>query len=284
MSTNPAEPAASGSGAADQFALDLAAFDRTAAQRAALAPEQVGQYSLDATFAVGRALQIHARLLTLRPEFAQLPGFDLAHLDGFEDLARGLRYANAEVQRRIQRMKETPALADKGFRLRAMMMAYLEAVAFKGAVDPALIARLKEGSGYRDLAEDLVVIAHELQSRPELIGPEALVNRKDVAEGTEIAHQLLVHLGSAELDAQHEGMLLARNRLGALLVRSHAQLRRAVDYLRFDQGDAADLVPTLFVPGGPRRPAGAAESAAELAAVHEHLHATDPADSPFSED
>jgi hypothetical protein len=45
---------------------------------------------------------------------------------------------------------------------------------------------------------------------------------------------------------------VAKGRLFRRLARAHSQARRAVVYLRWDEGDADTLVPSLF-PGRPRR-------------------------------
>jgi hypothetical protein len=275
--------------APDQLALDLAAFDRTTPLREALPPEQVPPYSLDAMYAVGKALQIAARLVPFRPQLAALPGFDLSHLDRFEDLARALRFAQIEMQRRQQKLKEMPALVAEGYSLRGLMLAHAEALSFKNVVAPELVARVREGSGHRDLAEDLTVLASELRSiTPSVLGPGAPATPDDVARAATVAHQILQHLGLTEKDLAQAALVDARAQTAALLLRSHAQLRRAMNYLRFDEGDAAELVPSLYVPGGrPSKPA--ADPAEALAAVHEHLHEDDddaPADDdgPFSED
>lgn len=149
-------------------------------------------------------------------------------------------------------LKELPVLAREGFRLRRLMLKYLEVLSHVDNVAPVLVARLQRGSGYRDLVHDLDVIAHELHARPTLVlqGP---VTPADLHRCSAVAHEMLLRLGVPEHDAVRETLLTARQQLGALLVRSHAQLRRALDYLRFEEGDAATLVPSLYVPRDIRR-------------------------------
>lgn len=273
----------------DQQALDQAAFSTTEALRQALQPEQVLRYTLDAVYASAKAFQTSAALQPFRPTLATLPTFDVAHLDRLEDLARALRHCQMELARRVQGLKEVPALVDEGYELRAMMVAYLEVLSFRKVVSPELVKKLREGSGYRDLAEDLNVAARELRSLPAATLSGA-VTQADLLRGPEIAHAIQTHLGLTEVDLSQEALLDARARLATLLLRSQAQLRRAMDFLRFDQGDAATLVPSLYVPAGPR--AGKAEPTREpgelLAAVHDHLHQHDapagvagPGDNPF---
>lgn len=275
----------------DPSGLDRAAFDRTAAARSAMRPEDAPHYTLDAFYAAGKALWIAPRVAAYRDPMLALPGFDVAHLDGFEDLARGLRFVQTELLRRIQRAKQVPELAAEGWRLRALMMSYAEALSYKGRIAPELIVRLREGSGYRDLVEDLSVLCQEFLALPaELTGPNAAVTRAEIARASELAHEINVRVGNAaDVDLSQAALLDERRRLGGLLLRAHGQIRRAMTYLRWDEGDATELVPSLYVPGGGRKAAEpATEPPQELAELHEQLHEqaaappVHPEDDPFA--
>ncbi len=282
------QPANLPPGPPDATDLDRLAFDATASMRAALPIEHAAPYNLVASYAVGKALWTAPRLAPYRARMLALPEFDIVHLDRFETVARALLYVQTELTRRVERAQQLPELARQGWALRAIMMSYAEGLSIKGKFSPELVARLKEGSGYRDLAEDLKVLVSELLALPAVYtGPEALATRADTTRAAEIADAVLTAVGNADLDLTHAGLLEERRKLGSLLMASHVQLRRAIAYLRWAEKDVAELVPSLHVPGGSPG-AAPTEEVADLEALHQEMHAvtgtthSDGEDNPFA--
>lgn len=229
--------------------LDRAAFDRTAPSRAALDLAQAPPYTLDAVHAAAQALGIARRLAPYRAAIAALPGFDLTHLDHLADYANGLLFVQWTLVARAERVRSLPGLAEEGYRLRALLMAYADLLVLKGEVAPDVVQRLREGSGYRDLVEDLGVLVTLLRERVEGAAPGAAVGPAELDRAREVTTAMTHALGVvAEPDLGHDALVTERRKLGVLLLRAQAQLRRAVAYLRFDERDAADLVPSLYVP------------------------------------
>ncbi len=237
-------------------ALDRLAFERTARTRQAMDPNDSPHYVLEAFHAAGTALTIAPRLEKYRKAMAKLWGFDLVHLDRLPDLARALRFCQTEIVRRAARVSQRPELLAEGYQLRGRMLAYAEALTYSDRFEAELVARVRQGSGQRDLVEDLIVLSDEFLRRASVIGPETPVTRENLERAAEIAHELNLQVGQgAELDLPHSKLLDERRKLGGLLLRSHDELRRAMTYLRWRQGDAAKLVPSLHVPSGARRAA-----------------------------
>lgn len=233
--------------------LERAAFDRTALVRAALDLGHAPPYTLDAVYAASQALGIARRLAAHRPAMACLPAFDLQYLDHLADYANALLFVQWTIAARAERVRQLPALADQGYQIRALLMAYTEVLELKGEVAPDVLQRLREGSGYRDLVEDLGALVTLLRDRPDA---GSLVAPSDLARALDVTTALTAGLGAAaDPDLGHDTLLVERRKLGVLLLRAHAQLRRAMAYLRFDEQDAAELVPSLYVPS--KRPNGA---------------------------
>lgn len=263
---------------ADAAVLDRDAFDKTAPLRAAVRVEDAPHYSLDAFFAAGIALRTIPRIAPLRADLLTLPNYDVGHFDRFGDLARALRFVQTELLRRIQRSTQLPQVAAEGWQMRSMMMAYAEALSHKGVFAPELIARLREGSGYRDLVEDLSVLVSEFQGLPaSKIGADTVVTRADLTRASEIAHEINVQVGTG-IDASQDELIAERRKLGGLLIEAHSEIRRGVAFLRWDEGDVNKLVPSLFVPAGPRRRDPDVDVPEELEALHKQLHAAQVAE------
>ncbi len=278
---------------ADADDLDHLAFVRTSAIRGATKVEHTPPYGLDAFFVAAQTLWIAPRVAPYRARMLLLPEFDIVHLDRFEDLGRALRFVQTLILGRIQWSRQIPGIAAEGWRLRNQLMSYAEALSHKGLIAPELIVRLREGSGYRDLVEDLTVIIHKLRALPpNYTSPEALVTRADLVRAQEVAHQIAVHVGKdADADLSHTALLEERRKLGSLLLAAHGQIRRAITFLRWNEGDANTLVPSLYVPPGARKPTDVtAEVPDDLEALHAELHAAEapspapvhPDDNPFA--
>lgn len=234
--------------------LDQVAFDRTAPDREATRLEDLPRSKIDPSFATGRALWIVPRVAPYRPLVLALPVFDIRPFDALEDRARALRFAHTELLRRSRPLRNLRALAQEGWRMRRQMMSYAEALSHKGRFAPELIARLRAGAGYLALVADLSVLVGELRDLPaELIGPMAAVTRADLLRASEIADEISRQVGHTEVDLGRKSLVEERRKLEALLLVSHGQVRRAITFLRWDEGDAARIVPSLHVPPGSRK-------------------------------
>lgn len=259
---------------------DRAAFDRTASARAAVDVASLPPYTLDAVHAAAQALGTARRLAPYRAEIAALPGFDIGHLDALEDLANALLFAQVTLVSRANRVRQLPALAAEGYSVRALLLAYADLLVLKGRTPAEPVARLREGSGYRDLVEDLSALVRILREVPDAVGPGAPVTAAEVDRAAELAHAMTLELGAdSDPDLSQHTLLLERQKLGMLLTRAQGQLRRAMAYLRHDEGDAASLVPTLYVTKPRGRRAEEADEAAEVAPVAPE--AAPSPDSPF---
>lgn len=262
---------------------DRAAFDRTASARAAVDVSSLPPYTLEAVHASAQALATARRLAPYRSAIAALPGFDIGHLDQLEDLANALLFTHVTLVVRANRVRQLPTLAGEGYTLRALLLAYADLLVLKGRTPAEPVARLRDGSGYRDLVEDLAALVRILRETPDAVGPTAPVTAAEIDRAAELARAMTLELGAdSDPDLPHHTLLLERQKLGVLLARAQGQLRRAMAYLRFDEGDAASLVPSLYVPRARGRRAGEADEPPEAAP---DAPASDPgapaSDSPF---
>lgn len=262
---------------------DRAAFDNTASARAAVDVSSLPPYALDAVHASAQALATARRLAPYRSDIAALPGFDIGHLDQLEDLANALLFAQVTLVARANRVRQLPALATEGFALRALLLAYADLLVLKGRTPAEPVARLREGSGYRDLVEDLAALVRILREAPDAVSPTAPVTAGEIDRAAELVRAMTLELGAdSDPDLPHHTLLLERQKVGMLLARAQGQLRRAMAYLRFDEGDAASLVPSLYVPKGRGRRTEEADEPAEVAPLPgAPVPTTAASDSPF---
>jgi hypothetical protein len=264
-------------------------FEATAAARAAIEVAQTVPFNLDVGYAVRVARAVPPRVAHLRDVLVQLYGFDVAHLDGMASLASALEYAQIVLDMRAKRVRDLPELAAEGYQLRSLLFTYCDLLALKGLVPAEQIAALREGTGYDDLVRDLNNLVYLFQEKPELLPAGAPVTAAEVARANTLARAMSDAMGNDAEVAISQGELGdARRKLAHLLIVSHKEVRRAVAYLRFHEGDAQTLVPSLYQRGPGRAKKEADPSLADL---HDDLHgqaaapaAVHPDDNPFTDE
>ena len=146
--------------------------------------------------------------------------------------------------------------------------------------------RLREGSGYRDLIADLGALVQIMSSDPSILAAGAPVTAAEVQRAADVAYAMNTALGTdADSEKSHSELMVERQKLGQLLDVSHRELRRGIGFIRFHEGDAAVIVPSLRVPGpGRRRRPGSDPAEPTFVDQHEQAHAefAHPDDNPFT--
>ena len=225
-----------------------AAFDRIASERAGVDLRAVPPNTLDASYAVLRARPIPKNLAPYRDVIAALPGFDIRHLDHFGLYTDALAYANATLVARADRVRDVPELAAEGYALRSVLFAYGELLALRGRFPASVIARLRPGTGYRDLHDDLHALVVLFAEHPDVLSSGAPVTTADVDRANELVQALGDALGAdTEFALSQDELAQERHKIAHLLITAHRELRRAAVYIRYHEGDAVALVPSLRV-------------------------------------
>jgi hypothetical protein len=107
-----------------------------------------------------------------------------------------------------------------------------------------------------------------------------------VQRAADVAYAMNTALGTdADSEKSHSELMVERQKLGQLLDVSHRELRRGIDFIRFHEGDAAVIVPSLRVPGpGRRRRPGSDPAEPTFVDQHEQAHAefAHPDDNPVT--
>lgn len=271
------------------------AFDATANDRVAIDLRSAKPYGLDAIYASMTAAAILTRLEPYLEAMTALPGIDTTKLERFALYAEALYFTQTTLVSRASRAKQMPALASEGWKVREIFMKYADLLVTLERFPADVLARLREGSGYRDLIEDLGALTAWFREVPDLTAPGSLVTVDLVDRAAELARTMRDTAGlDHDLDLTQGQLLAERQKLGVLLLAAHSEIRRAIEYIRYHEGDAATLAPTLYAPTkGRRAPASHEEPVDDLAAIHHDLHAhdlheqeapLDPEDNPFAPD
>lgn len=275
------------------------AFDATARDRATVDLADAAPYRLDAIYAGITASAILKRLEPYLDAMKALPGIHKTKIERFGLYAEALYFTQTTLTGRAARAKQMPALAAEGWKLREIFMKYADLLVTIERFPPEVLKRLREGAGYRDLIEDLGTLAAWFREVPDLTAPGSVVTPELVDRAADLARTMRDTAGlDHDVDLTQGQLLAERHKLGVLLLDAHREIRRAIEFIRYHEGDAAELAPTLFVPAkrrpSPRKVDVDEEPHEDLAAVHDALHAVhhdhdhdgpqDPEDNPFAPD
>ncbi|MGK3986025.1 hypothetical protein WME99_23465 [Sorangium sp. So ce136] len=242
-----------------------AAFDRILPEIEALSPDRLIAIKVDIPRAVSQVLGVLPGLLALRPAIAEhLQTHDVALLDRLETYALAAWYAHLQWLSSGGAENALKPLLAEAIPLRENLLGDAEALARRGLLDAATVAEIRAGQGHIDMANDLVALSALFSASWSAITGKTAATEEEVKRAGEIGPQLLAALGVRE-HGKGPGPTEAadkRARAFALLVHAYDQTRRAVSYLRWNEGDAETIAPSLYKGRGGRA-ASSSDTAAE---------------------
>lgn len=240
-----------------------AAFASIQPELLKLAPESLGRINIDISQAVSVALGVLPGLAFLRPSIAELPGFKLDHFDKLETYALAAWYAHLLSLPPASASNPVQPLLEEATKLRANLLSDAEALATRGLLDQEAVQGIRAGNGQVDTANDLVALSALMGSRWDTIATKTAATAEEVHRAGDLGPLLLAALGVREHGSAASPAEAADRKVRAftLFTAAYDQVRRAVIYLRWNEGDADILAPSLYKGRGGSRSASVAKDA-----------------------
>jgi hypothetical protein len=257
-----------------------AAFAAIQPEMLELLPENLAKINIDIPQAVSIALGVLPGLAFLRPTIAELPDFKIDHFDKLETYALGAWYAHLLALPPASASNPLQPLLEEATKLRANLLSDAEALATRGHLDPEAVQVIRAGHGQVDTANDLVALSALMGSKWDEIATKTAATAEEVHRAGDLGPLLLAALGVREHSATATPAEAADRKVRAftLFTVAYDQLRRAMLYLRWNEGDADLLAPSLYKGRGGSRSASAAKDAGrEEAATAEPATGETPA-------
>lgn len=225
----------------------LRALEQIRRELDAIPKKELRHQNLDAVSALITVRGVLPRLLTLRPQIQEhLPTFDLTQLDRLELYARALQGAHCRCAALKARNREPAALMAQGIALRRQLVSDLRALVQRGIIAPEQLKGLRGQRGYKQVAADLLLLATLFEGYAPSIAGKCAITRDELARAEELCDSLTSAFAYRGEPDEREGYASDQcERAFTLFFRAYSQVRRAVQYLRFDQGDADTFVPPL---------------------------------------
>lgn len=229
------------------------AYQRVAHRIAAVPLTDLQLVNLDITSAVATVLGALPEIRAVRPEMEKLPGLDLAAIDQLEDLALALRHVNTQYLTAAAPPDDLTGVSVEGSTLRENLRGDAEQLVRRGWLNPQSLAGVSGGNGYKNLAKDLEIYCAVLRASWCEIKGKCGTDVAELDHAERVANRILRIVGLRE---QAPAILssVSEDRLKAftLFVRTYDEVRRAVSFLRWQDGDTSSIAPSLYAGRGGR--------------------------------
>jgi hypothetical protein len=227
----------------------VTAYQAVLPEAKALPSEGLAILNLDITPAAGLAFAVSHRLPQYRPEVEKHLStvIDLAAFDQVGTYALALMQANAICRAASHPLNDLQNLVTRGAQLRQQMLLDVTALVFKGLMDGAVLDNLKGPNGYNNLAVDLSSLSVAMRQSWDKIENKCTSDLPELIEASEIAARLVDAKGTHDLESPVPPEAAdIRQRTFTLFIRAYDEIRRAITCLRWKEGDADEIAPSLF--------------------------------------
>jgi hypothetical protein len=229
------------------------AFRDTQADRDALDGSSLAPLNVGVRAAVEIALSSVPALRDLRGRAARLPELDLTAYDGVERYALALGHAQSLIAPPAPTVEPTQPLVRELIKRRQLLVADIDLLASHGILAKREAPVPRET---RELMLEMTALLSIFRDHHQAISGHTAIDQREL----ERVELLLKRLKQAALAREDHlrataSALGERHRAFALFVRAYDSARRAVSYLRWAEGDADRIAPSLYKGrGGRKRP------------------------------
>lgn len=231
----------------------IRAFESVRTEIAAVPAEALHSINLDVSRAARQGLVVAERLVPLFPELSTMSHLDFARVEKLPTYALALLCAHEQAELPDERAVPLAELLVEAVPLRADLLETAEMLGHFGLVSSERVAFIRSGHGHADTAADLQALGVLLGGAWPSIKDKVVITRAQVDRAIPLSALLQQAIGvreaeddplKARTDPRH-----VRVQAFTLFVGAYDECRRGVSHLRWHEGDAAEIVPSLY----PRR-------------------------------
>jgi hypothetical protein len=239
----------------------LLGYQATQSERDSLKDDDLITLNIKLPRAVKCGLLASRTIAKLRSQIDLLPGLDHARIHKLTDYTWALHYADSIYSAHLERAPVEPKLRAQGKAMRDQLLAQLELLEMVRLVVGRPSTKLRPQTSAINLAHDLSSLAKALRKAHHEVGKRMVLTLAELDAASTLSAKLLDAVAARGVISDELKQLKSeRHRAFTLFARSYNQARRAVVFLRFDEGDADELVPLLY---GERGGRGSDEAEAE---------------------
>ncbi|HEY5961162.1 MAG TPA: hypothetical protein VIV60_31610, partial [Polyangiaceae bacterium] len=233
----------------------LGALDRVLPEITQLPEDKVLPITADPVTAGVTLRGALPKIMTLRPQLEKLTEFDIRSLDKLEDYLHAWLRAQALFLGTTLPPESFSALVDKVSTYRDNLTSDAQALVQRKILAGDALDGLKGGIAHKNIVGDVLTLTTLFRSHWQTIAGRTCVTEAELDEADSALDTLMTDLGLRDqTPAAKEATALNRQKAYTLFVNAYDQVRRAVSFLRWVEGDADEIAPSLF--GGKKRKSG----------------------------
>lgn len=215
--------------------------------------DDIRHQSLDPLTAISTIFGALPRVEKYAEDIAKLPLLKHTWIASVAGLASAVLYLDNARNSTTRKANEVASLAEEGSELVEIMIADVRAMMTRKVLPADSLGEYEPGNGYRNLAHNLGMLAGLCVRHWSTIEGRSGITKEDVTRASMLNEEILKVLGERVNDngeAAQNGMLRAQ--AFTLLVRAYDELRRAIAFIRYHEGDVDLIVPSLYAGRGGR--------------------------------
>jgi hypothetical protein len=217
----------------------------------AMSTNELGRITLHVPTAVTIGLGALPNIMARQDEFkARVPEYDTGRASRLRDYAYAAIFAHIIATRSSEGSARLPALLEEAAPLRERMLSAAELHALYGELDAGRVAAIRQGTGHLDTANDLVEIAMLFDGSRDALAGKTPVTAAEIARARRLGLEIFEALGQRRVgtDGASTPAKAEDDRLKAfwLYANTYEESRRAMTFVRWHEGDADRLAPSLF--------------------------------------
>ena len=186
----------------------------------------------------------------------------LARFETLQDAALALGHAHARYRIEVESKDNVSELVSEAVQLRDTLHADAAALIKRGVIDARATVKLRGGNAYKNIAFDVLGLVEVfLDYLPRLVGKTA-VTLSELEHARFVANRIVALAGQREQAFEVAGPAgRLRQQAFVLFIQAYDDARRAVEFIRWHEGDAERIAPSLYAGRGRRPTAVATEEA-----------------------
>lgn len=241
-----------------------AAMEKVRREVEALQSDDLAPIIIDPIAASVTARAAYGRILKFREQVLALPEFHAPYLDDFETYVRAAYYAQTMLQAASTPPAQFQEIIAEASKLREALLADARALVNRGIMSDTPLASLKGSVGFQNIASDVMTLTNMFRAVwPKIVG-KTFVTEEDLDRAEVLCDEVINDLSQREqAPAKIADVSIDRQKTFTLFVTAYDQLRRAITYIRWNEGDADEIAPSLYA--GKKRKSTAAVETAETA-------------------
>jgi len=222
-------------------------FVKTEGDRNAIPKTELLTMNVDPVWFTAMALGARRNIIVILEQLAKLPDFDVTLPDKLEDYALGFSHAHTRHLSATKLPDELAAMLEEARQIRDRLRLDHKALAARGLMAEDALSNGTWQSGFLNVAQDLHLITNVFLENWSRIARKCAVDRAELEHGRKLATRMLRQVGERQTDQPASTETLdARARAFTLLVRCYDQICRGVTYVRWREGDAEQIAPSLY--------------------------------------